>query len=110
MRSRFTYPLVFLVPSALVASLAGAILAAFGGSVLWLFVYGDSTWPEQAGLWVMVGGSVAAGLLFAVLMGICYRVGLRRELQGGLSRQHAGLALAIAVLVPALVALRQCSL
>lgn len=48
MKARYSYPLLFLLPSAMVAVLAAFVVVAVGAGVLWLFVYGDNQWPESA--------------------------------------------------------------
>lgn len=110
MRARYGYLLVFLLPSLLFALLTGVLAVAVGAGVLWLGVYGDDTWPDSANTVLMAVGVVVAAAMFAVLATASYQFGRRREAAGGLRRAHVWVALAIAVLLPALVALRQCSL
>lgn len=105
MKARFAYPLLFLLPSAMIAFLAAFIAAAGGAGVLWLFVFGDNTWPQAAGSAVMVCAAGASIASLALLLLASYRFGKRREPLGGLARQHIAAAIAMSVLLPVLVLL-----
>ena len=105
MQARFSYPLLFLVPSAMAACVVGVVVAAAGGGILWLFVYGDSTWPRVADTAVMALAALASTLTLAFLLCAGYSFGRRREVSGGLSVRHIVIAIAISVLLPALAVL-----
>jgi uncharacterized membrane protein len=107
MKPRFAYPLLFLLPSAMVAFLSGFIAAGAGGGILWVFVYGDNSWPRAASNAVMALAVVVAVAMLVTLLFASYSFGKAREVAGGLAKAHVALALAISVLLPALVLLHQ---
>ena len=107
MKSRYAYPLLFLVPSAVGGVIVTALTAAAGAGILWLFVYGDDPWPHRAD-GVLMTFAVLAGLL--VLMGcllIAYRAGKFQEGRGGLRKAHVLVALGLSVGLPLLVLFHQ---
>lgn len=103
MRARFSYPLAFLVPSAMAAVLLAVLVAAAGAGILWLFVFGDNPWPAGAdGALMALAAFVAAGALMLLLLA-SYSFGKRRETYGGMAKRHLVLALAVSIAIPALV-------
>ena len=107
MKARFSYPLVFLLPSAMAAAVAAFVVAGLGGGILWLFVHGDDTWPQSAKNWVMAAAMLAALATFAALFFAGYSFGKRREASGDLIWMHIALAVGISILLPALALLHQ---
>ncbi len=108
MKSRYTYPLLFLFPSAVFAGIAMVLAVGAGAGVLWLFVYGDNAWPDEAEH-VLLGLAAAVGLLILLAcLFIAYRAGKSLESRGGLRRSHVLVALGLSVGLPLLVLLHQC--
>ena len=107
MRARYSYPLLFLLPSAMVAFLAAFIVVGAGAGVLWIFVYGDNTWPKSADTALMSLAVLAAAGTLSLLLFTSYSYGRSREPVGGLARRHVVWALVISIALPALVFLRQ---
>lgn len=90
--------------AAFLASVAGA---GAGAGILWVFVYGDNTWPAAANHALMAFTSL---IFFTTLAGILlasYSFGKRREASGGLSRWHIALAIGISILLPSVVLVHQ---
>lgn len=107
MRARLAYPLLFLVPSATLALVAGVVAGGAGAGVLWLFVYGDDPWPASAE-WVVMGlVTVVAVMTLAMLLAGAWWAGKRREAAGGVARRHVGWAIGLSIGLPLLVLLRQ---
>ncbi|WP_372828675.1 hypothetical protein [Polaromonas sp.] len=107
MKARFAYPLLFLLPSAMAAFLSAFVAAGTGAGILWLFVYGDRTWPQTASTVVMAVAVLASLSTLAVLLFVSYSFGKSREASGGLAKRHIAFATAISVLLPALALLHQ---
>ncbi|MCI4569036.1 hypothetical protein [Lysobacter sp. CFH 32150] len=109
MKARFSYPLVFLLPNAMVAAIAAFVAAGLGGGILWLFVYGDDTWPQTAEYLVMGVAILASLATLTALSFASYSFGKRREASADLSWLHIALAVGISMLLPALALLHQLS-
>lgn len=107
MKARYWYPLLFLLPSAMAAFLAAFMVAGAGAGILWLFVYGDDTWPESAGTMVMAVAVTTSAIILIALVAGSYFFGKSRETTGGLSGWHIAVAVAISVLLPLLVLFHQ---
>ena len=93
----------------MVAGTAGIALGGAVAGVFWLFVYGDNQWPDYTGGVVVVTALIAAVLVFSGLSVVSYYYGKHRESKGGLSAQHAVLAVAVTILMTFLFVLRQCA-
>jgi ABC-type amino acid transport system permease subunit len=106
MKARYAYPLVFFVPSAMLASLLAVAAAGAGAGLLWLFVYGDDPWPQAAGSGIMAFAVAVAIVALALLLHASYAFGRRRE-DAGLARRHVVLALVVTVSLPLLAVLHQ---
>lgn len=107
MKARFSYPLVFLLPCGMLASVAAVVSVGVGAGVAWLFIYGDDSWPDAAErniLWLAVAVAITS---FATLISASYFYGKRQESFGGLGKWHVTAAMVITLLLPALVLLRQ---
>jgi hypothetical protein len=107
MKARLAYPLLFLLPSAMAAFLSAFVAAGVAAGILWLFVYGDNTWPQAAGNAVMGFAVVVSIAVLAMLLFASYSFGKRREASGGLARRHVAFAIIVSVLLPALALLHQ---
>ena len=91
----------------MVACVATVLAAAAGAGVLWIFVYGDNSWPTSANTTVMAVATSVGLVLLALLLFAARRIGKRRETQGGVSRSHILVALGLSAGLPALVLLHQ---
>ena len=107
MKTRHTYLLLFALPSAMVSLIAAVLVAAAGAGVLWIFVYGDNTWPPVANTLLMASACTLAAALFGASMSLAYRIGKAYETQGSIPRRHVLVALALSVGLPVLVLLHQ---
>jgi hypothetical protein len=106
-KARYLYPLLFLLPGAMLALLVAVGLTATGAGVLWIFVYGDNPWPESAHTMLMVVAAMAFILTLTTLLGMSYSFGKKREVAGGLHWSHVWAAVGLSVGVPLLVLLHQ---
>jgi len=85
---RFLYALVGLAWGAVIGPLMGVWVGAMGAGISWVFLFGDSPWPEASG-WVIVLLAWAAGLgtiAFCVLAGYAYGAKLDKAGQPPSSR------------------------
>ena len=107
MKARYAYPLLFLLPCAMLAALAAVLAAAAGAGLLWIFVYGDDPWPEAAGDVLMIAAGAVFVLGLSMFMGLGYSFGRRREARGGVRRAHVALAVGLSVALALLALLHQ---
>lgn len=107
MKARHSYLLLFLLTSAMIAFLAAFVIAAAGAGILWIFVYGDNSWPESANTALMVLVATASVLTFATLVALSYSFGKDQETRGGLRRSHMVSSLGVSIGLPLLVLLHQ---
>lgn len=106
MKTRYSYPLLFLLPSAMVAFLAAFAVVGAGAGVLWIFVYGDDPWPESSGPALMTLAVIVSLATLASLMLASYSYGKQRE-PDGMARRHVAWVVGISFLLPSLVLLHQ---
>ena len=107
MKGRYAYPLLCLVPGAMLATIAAVLAGGAGAGVLWIFVYGDNPWPASANAVVMtVASAVGLAVLAGVLL-VAHRIGKSRESRGGLRPAHVVVALGLSAALPLLVLLHQ---
>jgi hypothetical protein len=107
MKARHSYPLLFLLPSAMLAAGVLVFVAAAGAGVLWIYVYGDNEWPASARSALMWLASICAASSFLALIAASYRFGKAREASGGVSRSHMRWALGLSLGLPLLALLHQ---
>ena len=107
MKARYSYPLLFLLPSTMAAFLSAFVMTAALAGILWLFVYGDETWPESAGHMAMAFAVVVFLAVLAALTAASYSFGKRREGFGGVAKSHIVVAVAVAVTLPLFALLHQ---
>jgi len=107
MKARFSYPLLFLVPSVMVSALVAILAVGAGAGILWIFVFGDDPWPEVAETWLLGLLISVFTLVLTALVWASYEFGKRQEPLDGLAGKHIVIAIAVTILLPALVLLRQ---
>jgi hypothetical protein len=85
------------------AAFLSAVMAAAGGAgILWLFVFGDNSWPDAAESALIAFAVLVAALTLAILVFASYSFGKKREGLGGLAKRHLVLAIAVSAAIPAL--------
>jgi hypothetical protein len=106
MKRRHLYVLLFLLPSLLLAAVAGATAAGMAAGFSWLFLFGDDSWPGWTGPAI---GALAIGcgaLVLGALLVIAWSVGRQQETRPSVDRGHLALALASTVLLGGLIGWR----
>jgi hypothetical protein len=103
MRCRYIYAILFGIPGLLLAFFLTLIIFGMTMGVLWLFVFGDNTWPAAVDTVV----PTLMGLVFLVLWGGAiaggYLLGKRREAGAALNWTHVLISAAVTVVLLALV-------
>jgi hypothetical protein len=109
MKKRYIYTLLFLVPGLFVSMLITSAVFAVAFGALWLYAFGDSTWPAWSrqvipalmlvffsGLWI---GAMVTG----------YLVGKKLEAAAGFDVRHLWISLGATLLPIVIVLLHQLS-
>lgn len=109
MKARWLY-LLMLTPLCMMASAFAAMALTAGlAGILWLFVYGDDTWPAFVEPLLLTAGVGMFLVFWIALAWGSYCWGKRMETQGGLKRLHIIWVSALSIALPALVILRELS-
>lgn len=110
MKKRYIYSLLFMLPGLTIAFLITMTVFAIVFGTLWLYVFGDGTWPTWldplmsililivfSGLWM---GAIVAG----------YLIGKQLEIEPGFNLRHLWISLGATMLPIILVLLHQLSI
>lgn len=109
MKKRYLYALIFAVPGLLLALLVSALMFAVTAGVLWLYVFGDSPWPDAIhAIFPMAFGMVFI-TLWCLAIAAGYRFGRGLEAQPGFEVRHLWYALGATLLPIVIVLLQQLS-
>jgi cytochrome bd-type quinol oxidase subunit 2 len=109
MRKRYIYTLLFLVPGLFASLLITSAVFAVVFGALWLYVFGDSPWPESSRQVLPLLMLVVFGCLWAVAIVTGYLVGKRLEAAPGFDVGHLWISLGATLLPIAMVLLHQLS-
>lgn len=109
MKKRYIYSLLFGIPGFFVSLIFAVLISGTMAGFLWLFVFGDNTWPvysEKILSLIFVIGLVSGWGTFIVLG---FMTGKKLEQEPDLNKRHIWIS-AIATIVPiALIGLHQFS-
>jgi len=107
MKRRYLYLLVFAVPAFIAAAITAVLLfGAFAGA-LWLFVYGDNSWPATIDTALVTILMLVFLTLWAGLLALAYRAGKRQESCTTLNTRHLALSAGATLFLLLLVVLHQ---
>ena len=109
MKKRYGYVLLFAVPGLISAAIAVVLLIALAGGVLWLFVFGDNTWPPAAGQALMATAMPAGTALWIGLMWTAYIAGRKQEQYASWNMRHVAAAAGVTTLLVLFVLAHQWS-
>ena len=93
MKRRYIYAVLFGLPGLLLSALLTLVLFGATMGVLWLFVFGDNTWPACVDTLLPIFFVVAFLGMWAVTITGGYFAGKRREADVALNKRHVVLAL-----------------
>lgn len=103
MKKRYLYAFLFGIPGLLVSGIIALIIFGASIGILWLFIFGDSTWPSSTEplLSVLVISTFLLLWILSIVAG--YAIGKRLEKNPGLNRMHilisGGLTLAFILFI-----------
>lgn len=103
MKKRTLYALLFGIPGFLIAGIFSILVFAVMSGFLWLFVFGDNTWPAYIEPILAILFVLCTLTLWIAFTVLGYFIGRRLEKDPALNRTHifisAGLTLALVLLV-----------
>ena len=101
MKKRYFYCLLFLAPGALLSLIAATAITGTTAGFLWIFVFGDNTWPTIAERGLALLFPLTFLGLWIAFVGAGFMTGKRLEVDPGLDKKHifASITLTIAPLL-----------
>ncbi len=107
MKRRFLLMGLYAIPGLLAATAAAMVSTATVWGALWLLVYGDDSWPADAGRQVMLFAAVMFAVVFFAVMVASYLLGKRLEGTRGSMRAHLWTSVSITLLFAGVVIAHQ---
>jgi hypothetical protein len=102
MQKRYLYALLFGIPGLFVTALLTAVLLGAAAGFLWLFVFGDSPWPEATQTLFPAAGLIVFLIAWVGIIAWGYRFGIGQEDGRPIDRRHLLIA-AGAILLPIVI-------
>ena len=99
MKKRYLYSILFGVPGFIVSLIVAFILFGFVAGFLWLYVYGDETWPASAESILPILFVICFMTLWVISLLSGYHTGKRLEATPGLNQRHI-LGAVVATILP----------
>ena len=99
MKRRYIYSLLFGIPGLMLSFLITLMLFGMLMGVLWLFVFGDNTWPAAVDTVVPILVGLVFLALWAAFLAGGYMLGKRREADAALNRLHVLISAAVTALL-----------
>lgn len=88
MKRRYLYPLMYTVPAFVLSAMFTAALIAAIWGVLWLFIFGDNTWPSLVDRSATILVVAVFTTAWALLLWAAYVWGKRQEIHARLNMAH----------------------
>ena len=105
MKRRYVYSILVGVPGLFVSLIVSVIAFGFAAGFLWLFVFGDNSWPA----WVEMALPVLFVSVFIIvwlaLLAAGYFIGIAREHDAAMNRTHVLISLGATLLFTAVILL-----
>ena len=109
MQRRYLYVLMFSVPALLASLIISFVLFGAVAGGLWLFVFGDNSWPEPANM-MLVALFVLTCIAFMVaLLSVAYITGRNEEKRVALNAKHVVMSVGSTAMLVFLVVAHQWS-
>lgn len=109
MKRRYLYLLLFALPALLAAVIISITLFGATAGALWLFVFGDNTWPASVNNLLTAMFFLVGIALWLALLSAAYRVGRRQEQHEALNTRHVAVAVGATLLMLLVAAAHQWS-
>jgi hypothetical protein len=109
MKKRYIYILLFGIPGLFVAGVISIILFGVVVGVLWLYIFGDNSWPSWSEAIISTLFVTAFLLLWASFLILGYFVGRRLEKDPALNRRHVAISVGLTVMFLLFILLQQWS-
>ncbi len=107
MKKRYVYALLFGVPGFLVSLLITFALFGFMAGLLWLFLFGDDTWPEYLEYLLPILFITTFLILWTACIALGYITGNRLEDGTNIDRKHVIASVTATILTISVILLYQ---
>ena len=107
MKKRYLYLFLFGIPGFILSLMASIAFVGAGAGLLWLFVFGDDTWPSWVGAVLPVLMIMLFLVIWVTFLVIGFRTGSRLEAEPGINKQHILISGGLTILFIMLVAFQQ---
>jgi len=109
MKKRYLYTLLFGIPGLFVAGLISIFVFAVLTGFLWLYVFGDNSWPAASETMISVLFVAVFGVLWIGFIVLGYLVGKKLEKDPQLNRKHVMISARLTLLFILLMVFQQWS-
>ena len=109
MKKRYLYTLLFGIPGLFVAGLISIFVFAVLTGFLWLYVFGDNSWPTSSETMITVLFVAVFGVLWIGFIVLGYLVGKKLEKDPQLNRKHVMISAGLTLLFILLMVFQQWS-
>lgn len=109
MKKRYIYSLLFGIPGLFVSGIISVVLFGAFAGILWLYVFGDNSWPAAASTIISILFVLVCLTLWFGFILLGYGIGRRLEKDSALNRNHVLISVGLTVFFLLLILLQQWS-
>jgi hypothetical protein len=107
MKKRYLYSLLFAVPGFFVSLIIAFALFGAAAGFLWIFVFGDNTWPEASGNMLTLLLVIVFLVLWVTSIVVGFVSGKKLEAEPELNRKHVLASVGLTIVPIIFIALHQ---
>ena len=107
MKKRYLYLFLFGIPGFILSLMASFAFVGAGTGLLWLFVFGDETWPSWVEAILPIILIALILVIWVIFLLIGFRTGSKLESEPGIDKQHILISGGLTILFIMLVVFQQ---
>ncbi len=88
MKKRYVYALLFGIPGLFVSGIISLVIFGVAAGTLWIFIFGDNSWPPSAETFISILFVLAFLILWLTSIIVGYGIGKRLEDDPALNSSH----------------------
>jgi hypothetical protein len=109
MKKRYLYSLLFGIPGLFAAGIISILLFGALAGLLWIYVFGDTSWPASADVFLSIGFVVTVLCIWIASIVLGYFTGKKLENDPVVNRNHVLLSAGLTALFLLLILFQQWS-